>query len=105
REDQKTDRSKTPLEPSTTSGLTSNQDEPDPPVKNRLNSPECFDDGQQQTKWRQETPFCNPKKVQDRLSVLACKASEEALGRVWGSGDGDGVILGRGAQDISAEWR
>ncbi|MDP6405815.1 MAG: hypothetical protein QF797_11465, partial [Alphaproteobacteria bacterium] len=45
REDQKTDRSKTPLEPSTTSGLTSNQDEPDPPVKNRLNSPECFDDG------------------------------------------------------------
>ncbi|HJM51255.1 MAG TPA: hypothetical protein QGF63_15605, partial [Alphaproteobacteria bacterium] len=46
REDQKTDRSKTPLEPSTTSGLTSNQDEPDPPVKNRLNSPECFDDGQ-----------------------------------------------------------
>ena len=28
------------------SGLTSIQDEPDPPLRSRLNRPECFDDGQ-----------------------------------------------------------
>ena len=32
--------------PATTpSGLTSNQDEPDPPLENRLNSPKGLDDG------------------------------------------------------------
>ncbi len=35
----------TPLEPSTQSGLTSNQDEPDPLLQNRLGRPKCFDDG------------------------------------------------------------
>ena len=32
------------LEPSTQSGLTSNQDEPDPPLDNVLKGPKCFDD-------------------------------------------------------------
>ncbi|MDP6722057.1 MAG: hypothetical protein QGF59_25535, partial [Pirellulaceae bacterium] len=44
--DQETDHPKPPLEPSTPSGLTSNQDEPDPPLENRLNSPKGLDDGQ-----------------------------------------------------------
>jgi hypothetical protein len=42
--DQKTDNPKPPLEPSTQSGITSNQDEPDPPLRNRLMRPKCFDD-------------------------------------------------------------
>ena len=44
--DQETDHPKTPLEPSTQSGLTSNQDEPDPLLQNRLSCPKCLDDGQ-----------------------------------------------------------
>jgi len=43
--DQETDHPKTPLEPSTQSGLTSNQDEPDPLLQNRLRRPKCLDDG------------------------------------------------------------
>ena len=43
---QETDHPKPPLEPSTPSRLTSNQDELDPPLENRLNSPKGFDDGQ-----------------------------------------------------------
>ena len=43
--DQETDHPKTPLEPSTQSGLTSNQDEPDPLLQSRLGRPKCFDDG------------------------------------------------------------
>ena len=43
--DQETDHPKTPLEPSTQSGLTSNQDEPDPLLQNKLGRPKCFDDG------------------------------------------------------------
>ena len=42
----KSDNPKPPLESPPTSGLTSNRDEPDPPLRNRLNSPECFDGGQ-----------------------------------------------------------
>ncbi|MDP6816256.1 MAG: HAMP domain-containing sensor histidine kinase, partial [Alphaproteobacteria bacterium] len=34
--------------------LTSNQDEPDPPLRNRLNSPECFDDGHTKRKEAEE---------------------------------------------------
>ena len=44
--DQEPDNPKPPLEPSEQSGLTSNKDEPNPPLRNRLNSPKCFDDGQ-----------------------------------------------------------
>jgi hypothetical protein len=44
-QDQKTDHPKPPLKPSAPSGLTLIQDEPGPPLENRLNSPECFDDG------------------------------------------------------------
>ncbi len=44
--DQKTDHPEPPLEPSATSGLTSNQAGPDPLLRNRLRRPKCFDDGQ-----------------------------------------------------------
>ena len=44
--DQETDHPGSPLEPSTPSGLTSNQDELNPPLENRLNSPKGFNDGQ-----------------------------------------------------------
>ncbi len=43
--DQETDHPEPPLEPSATSGLTSNQDGPDPLLRNRLRRPKCFDDG------------------------------------------------------------
>ena len=43
---QKTNHPKPPLEISTPSGLTANQDESDPPLENTLTCPKCFDDGQ-----------------------------------------------------------
>ena len=42
---QETDYPKPPLEPSTTSGITSNPDEPDPPIGKRIICPKSFDDG------------------------------------------------------------
>ena len=44
-----TDHPKPPLELSTTSGITSNLDEPDPPIGNRIICPKSFDDGQGDT--------------------------------------------------------
>ncbi|MDP7652768.1 MAG: hypothetical protein QGF38_13810, partial [Rhodospirillales bacterium] len=46
KKDQENDHPEAPLETSTPSGLTSNQDEPDPQLSNRLRRPNCFDDGQ-----------------------------------------------------------
>ncbi|MDP7650730.1 MAG: hypothetical protein QGF38_03390, partial [Rhodospirillales bacterium] len=45
KKDQENDHPEAPLETSTPSGLTSNQDEPDPQLSNRLRRPNCFDDG------------------------------------------------------------
>ncbi|MDP7242806.1 MAG: hypothetical protein QF639_08590, partial [Rhodospirillales bacterium] len=45
KKDQENDHPEAPLETSTPSGLTSNQDEPDPLLSNRLRRPNCFDDG------------------------------------------------------------
>ncbi|MDP7652753.1 MAG: hypothetical protein QGF38_13735, partial [Rhodospirillales bacterium] len=60
KKDQENDHPEAPLETSTPSGLTSNQDEPDPQLSNRLRRPNCFDDGHTFRKTCRQLP-CHDK--------------------------------------------
>ncbi|MDG2480023.1 MAG: hypothetical protein P8Q36_04025, partial [Alphaproteobacteria bacterium] len=67
--DQKTHHPNPPLEPSTTSGLTSNPDEPDTQLENKLTRPKCFDDGQR-SKFVSLTRIACPKRFSEPLDVI-----------------------------------